>query len=436
MTNPDNCYVGIDVGTSGCRAIAINAAREIIAEARTELPPSQHSETGGSEQNPKDWWNAVTSVLTELTKQTSSSVKTIAVDATSSTLLLADRKGRPLTPALMYNDRRALEQAKRIAEIAPADSPASGPGSALAKLLYLLDTIKPDETPLALHQADWLNGKLTGHFGLADENNVLKLGFNPADRRWPEWLKALELPDGLLPKVQPIGSVLGTIEPSVTQQLGLPNDVKIIAGTTDSNAATLAAGISETADAVTSLGSTLVLKVLGDRPVTSARYGVYSHRIGDRWLIGGASNSGGAVLKQFFSDDELGELSAAIDPSIPSGLDYYPLPSTGERFPHNDPEMAPRLTPPAPDRKAFLHGLLESIANIEAEGYRRLAELGAPYPRRVFSSGGGAVNETWRQIRERVLGMSVINAERTEAAYGAAMLALNGCNVSAISTLD
>lgn len=428
MTNPDHCYVGVDVGTSGCRAVAIDEARNIVAEARTELPPSRHPDPGSSEQDPADWWHAATRVLAELAEQTPGPVRAVAVDATSSTLLLADRRGRPLTPALMYNDRRAVEQAERIAGIAPDDSPARGPGSALAKLLYLLDGVDADETPLALHQADWLTGRLTGRFGPADENNVLKLGFDPVDRCWPEWMQALALPDGLLPKVRPVGSVLGEIEHAVAQRLGLPSDVKIIAGTTDGNAATLAAGITETADAVTSLGSTLVLKVLGNRPVASAHYGVYSHRLGERWLTGGASNSGGAVLKQFFGNDELAALSAAIDPSVPSGLDYYPLAATGERFPYNDPEMPPRLSPPAPDRKAFLHGLLEGIADIEAEGYRRLAELGAPYPRRIFSSGGGAVNETWRQIRERVIGVPVICAAQTEAAYGAAVLASIGCN--------
>jgi sugar (pentulose or hexulose) kinase len=153
---------------------------------------------------------------------------------------------------------------------------------------------------------------------------------------------------------------------------------------------------------------------------------VYSHRIGDHWLIGGASNSGGAVLRQYFSDARLAELSARLRPDRPLGLGYYPLPCPGERFPRCDPDLPPRITPRPADDAEFLQGLLEGIAEIEAEGYARLATLGAPSPRRVFTAGGGAVNEAWRQIRERRLGMPVSRAPHTEAAFGAALVARAG----------
>lgn len=77
---------------------------------------------------------------------------------------------------------------------------------------------------------------------------------------------------------------------------------------------------------------------------------------GDSWLVGGASNTGGAVLKQFFSSDQLQQLSSRIDPSRPSSLDYYPLTKPGERFPVNDPQLQPRLTPRPDDDAAFLQG--------------------------------------------------------------------------------
>jgi hypothetical protein len=177
---------------------------------------------------------------------------------------------------------------------------------------------------------------------------------------------------------------------------------------------------------VTTLGTTLVVKVLSDRPVFAARYGVYSHRLGDSWLVGGASNSGGAVLRRFFADDELAALSARIDPARASPLDYYPLPRPGERFPVADPALLPRLDPRPADRVAFLHGVLEGLARIEALGYRRLAELGAPFPTRVLTTGGGAVNATWTAIRARHLGVPVSAVADRDAAYGAALLARAG----------
>ena len=171
---------------------------------------------------------------------------------------------------------------------------------------------------------------------------------------------------------------LGPLHPDTAALLGLPPETQVRAGTTDGVAAFLAAGAHAPGHGVTSLGSTLVLKLVSDRPVFSPAHGVYSHRLGDLWLTGGASNSGGAVLAQYFSADELRALTPLLKPDVPTGLDYYPLPGTGERFPVNDPALAPRLSPRPADRVVFLQGLLEGIARIEARGYELLTELGAP----------------------------------------------------------
>ena len=169
-----------------------------------------------------------------------------------------------------------------------------------------------------------------------------------------------------------------------------------------------------------------MLKVYSKHPLVSSRYGIYSHRLGDGWLTGGASNTGGAVLRKFFSDDEIVRFSQEIDPMHPLDLGYYPLPAAGERFPRSAPEMQPVLQPRPDNPRDFLPAILEGIAAIEAEGYGRLTELGAPFPKRVYTSGGGAVNETWRRIRQRRLGIPVLQAAHTEAAYGAALIARGG----------
>lgn len=90
------------------------------------------------------------------------------------------------------------------------------------------------------------------------------------------------------------------------------------------------------------MGSTLAIKLLSTTRIEDARFGVYSHRLDDKWLVGGASNTGGAVLRQIFTDEQLEKLSEQIDPMEASPLDYYPLQSVGERFPVADPNKAPR----------------------------------------------------------------------------------------------
>nr|GFC55682.1 xylulose kinase-1 [Tanacetum cinerariifolium]GFC90055.1 xylulose kinase-1 [Tanacetum cinerariifolium] len=93
---------------------------------------------------------------------------------------------------------------------------------------------------------------------------------------------------------------------------------------------------------VTSLGSTPAIKLLSTTRIEDARFRVYSHRLDDKWLVGGASNTGGAVLCQLFSDEQLENLSKQIDPMKPSLLDYYLIPTEGERFPIADPKFVPR----------------------------------------------------------------------------------------------
>ncbi|MGH6928662.1 MAG: FGGY-family carbohydrate kinase, partial [Dongiaceae bacterium] len=153
---------------------------------------------------------------------------------------------------------------------------------------------------------------------------------------------------------------------------------------------------------------------------------IYSHRLGDRWLAGGASNSGGAALLAHFTAEQMTTLMPRVSPDCPTGLDYYPLPSPGERFPIADPALQPRVSPRPPDDAVFFQGLLEGIAAIEARGYERLAALGASPLKRVITIGGGARNDAWTEIRARRLGVPVSVAEQTEAAFGTALLAHNG----------
>jgi len=267
--------------------------------------------------------------------------------------------------------------------------------------------------------------------GISDYHNALKLGYDVQHLCYPAWLLAIQQqlqPDIFwqvlrLPQVVAPGKPIGMVRAAISHQFHLPLSCQVCAGTTDSIAAFLASGAIAPGEAVTSLGSTLVIKLLSRTYVEDSRYGIYSHRLGDFWLVGGASNTGGAVLRQFFTDAELVMLSDRIDPSQPCSLDYYPLIKPGERFPYNDPHLSPRLTPRPDDPVAFLHGLLANMARIEAFAYERLADLGATPVSLVYTAGGGAQNAVWTSIRANQLGIPVRKSAHTEAAVGTALLA-------------
>jgi sugar (pentulose or hexulose) kinase len=412
--------IGIDLGTSGIRAALVDARRDTLAMARAPIGAAERGD-------PDAWWRALWEAIAALAREASlTDVEGIAVDGTSGTILPLDAAGRPLAPASLYNAPADPADVARVARAAPPGSAARGASSPLARALAWRGL---KSWAHLLHEADWLAGRLCGRFGISDWNNALKTGFDPAISGWPGWLRALDLDPALLPEVVPPGQTIGSISPPIARMLGLPAAVRIVAGTTDGCAAFLATGAVEEGDGVTSLGTTLTLKLLSARPVLAPDHGIYSHRIGSLWLPGGASNSGGGALAKYFSPAQLAALSARIDPSIVSGLDFYPLPSAGERFPIADGALLPRETPRPADDVVFLHGMLESIARVEAAGYRRLADLGAPVVRRVFTVGGGAGNPAWAAIRARVLGEAVPDVElqaprALEAAVGTAGLAL------------
>ncbi|MDV6032746.1 MAG: FGGY-family carbohydrate kinase [Phycisphaera sp. RhM] len=433
MPTNDDLFLGIDIGTSGVRSTVITQSGEPVATAIAGLPKPIEIDSRPC-QDPELWWNATCNCLSDLANRLKQNarnladVRALSVDGTSGTLLLADESLTPVSPGYLYNSAGFNREAEMIAAHAPPDSIANGPGSALARLMFLLEQTTFPPARFIFHQADWIAAKFLGGSqvqggGLSDETNVLKMGYDVVRRRWPDWIEDCGIPTRLLPHVHPVGDCFGSVSDAVCKQFGFALDVSVVAGTTDSNAAFLASGASKRGEGVTSLGTTLAIKLLSDQPVFDPSRGLYSHRIRDMWLPGGASNTGGGVLLDFFTPDQLSELQSNLDPSTPTGLDYYPLSKPGERFPIADPKLAPRLTPRPQDDAVFLQGMLESIAEIERVGYAALQERGAPAVHQVFTAGGGAANDAWTQIRTRVLGVPVLTADSSDAAVGAARIA-------------
>ena len=399
--------LGIDLGTSGVRIALINGEGALLHTAATAYTHNLC--------DPHDWAEATRVLIELIAADRRIRIQSVAVDGTSGTLLACTQQGEPLGQALAYSEA-CPEQMEQLHDLATDGGPAASSSGSLARALRLIE--QHGETVLLRHQADWVTGWLLQDWRWGEEGNNLRLGWHLQDQRWPQGMLGSSWHHAL-PQVRASGSILGTINPEVASSLGLSNEVSIVAGTTDSNAAVLAADPGDN-DGVTVLGTTLVMKRFTDQPLKGA--GITSHRVGGRWLCGGASNSGGGVLQQQFPGIDLAELSRQIDPERSSGLNYRPLPDIGERFPQDDPFCEPVLTPRPVSDVRHLHGLLEGMARIESEGWAKLTALGALPPQRVISIGGGARNPQWRRIRERVLGCPVVSSQAPPA-EGVARLA-------------
>ncbi|AQS88499.1 sugar kinase [Neoasaia chiangmaiensis NBRC 101099] len=408
--------LGIDIGTSGVRVAAIDRNGNPVGMAGRRFVDALAA------TDPATWWQLVGEAIAALRKTISlHDIASIGVDGTSGTMLAVDANGQPLGAPSMYRDvvhDPALHT--RLDEIAPPESAARGASSPLGRAIVLA---RGADVATILHQADWIAGRLRGVFDATDANNALKTGGDPDRLCWPDWIERLGLDRRLLPRIHAPGAPLGFVGDDGVA-LGLPRTARVHAGTTDGCASFLATGADQPGDAVTALGSTLVVKLLSAVRVDAPQYGIYSHRIDDHYLVGGASNTGGEVLLGLFGADRLAALSAALHPDRPSGLDYYPLLHPGERFPISDPALPPRLEPRPTDDALFFQGVLEGIATIEAAGYARLGDLGATPLRSLRSVGGGATNHAWTAIRQQRLNVPFLPSRSADACVGVAGLAL------------
>jgi len=451
--------LGIDIGTSGVRGCLVEVESNsgdlnhkptetlLLQKSVPMVFPEKNELTGASTQDSQIWTQAFETLFLELSKSPSFKRTTrIVADATSSTVLLCNPNGDAVTQALMYDDQQAKQAANKIqARISGhhLQSAATGASCTLAKVLHLISQLDSSETSEAVicHQIDWFNLWLTGTLGVTDENNALKLGYDSINDAWPDWVIDLIETEqnraGLVvevPKVLKPGAQLAVIRSEIADQFGLSESVKVHAGTTDSIAGFLASGAEKIGDAVSSLGSTLAVKIISKRPVFNQNYGIYSHRLGNNWLVGGASNVGGAVLLAHFSIDEMNELMTMLIKSesqphwqtmaLP---DYYPLIKLGERFPIADSGLQPKL-PPKPtspeqvQQAEFLLGLTQGLTRVEQLGYQRLEDLGAGSGQRLFSVGGGTKNRLWTTLRQQHLPFQQAEPDSLDAAFGVTRL--------------
>lgn len=370
--------------------------------------------------DPKAWISAMDILLENTLKEKPTllkSVKAICASGTSGSCLLVDslQNGAVTRHPRMYNfdivastssDDKAsvIKVCDYLEKFAPPRHTARANTGSLAKLILWQEQQAIKGGEVLAHQSDYCamhllhdTTKKCGS-GLKDRqisissdwHNCLKLGYDVQKLEWPSWLlsclkeSGVDDPNKVLPSnvVSP-GIPMGNIAPSLQEKFSLPPDCVVVGGTTDSNAAFFAAigGTSaEFGTSVTSLGSTLAMKQLSKTFCEDADRGVYSHRFPlfnentddliseEAWLVGGASNVGCAVLRQEkFSNKELVDLSKDIDPAGESPLKYYPLTKTGERFPIADSTRKPILTPIPDKRKDYLHGILQSITDVEKQ---------------------------------------------------------------------
>ncbi len=476
-------FVGLDLGTSGARISIIqgnNPPRESNIPKYKEV--HNDSITYSNYDDPESWTDAITTLLRNTPSHLLKTTQAICVSGTSASCMLVDSyTGKVSRSPRMYDyditnsDGQGVDPTAKIKtqelieKYVPEEHSTRAPTSALSKLIHYNYCKNMSKTEVLAHQSEYVAntiflsnpmksgaGEVNKREYISDWHNALKLGYDVKNLCYPAWLldclNHIGLNERVLPKVVAPGEVIGSISEMVSKEFGIHSDAVVVGGTTDSNAAFVAAtaqdGAPQYGTAVTSLGSTLAIKMLSKSYVENSSRGVYSHRFplfgqsestqndsDEAWLVGGASNVGCGILrKENFSNDELDILSQEIDVTKDTQLMYYPLTKRGERFPIADGEKEPLLTPKPESRAEYLKAILQGISLVEKQAFQVLGDLGADpqYPDVVWTCGGGSRNEAWIKMRQRILdsgrydeaiGVKVMKANNVEASFGAAVLA-------------
>jgi sugar (pentulose or hexulose) kinase len=426
----EQVWVGVDIGTQGCRVAVVDESGRLLASGASPIR-SEHPSPGRHEQRPEDWKAAVSAACREaLSTMPRAMVGAIAVSGTSGTFVIGDRDGRALSPALMYDDERGVDDHHAIADAWRDCGIRNGyqvqPTWALPKLAWALRNVSAAASGRIYHVADFIGSWLAGVPVPTDMSHALKTGYDLVGRRWPsEAFDAAGLPTSVLPPVVPAGTVVGQVSDTAAAACGMPAaGAAIVSGMTDGCAAQIASGAMRVGQWNSSLGTTFVLKGVTRELLRDPLGAVYSHAHPDEgWLPGGASNSGGGVLATNFPGADLSAMDAAATAYLPTAVVRYPLSMRGERFPFVRTDAAPFvLGRPRDDAEAYA-ALLQGVAFVERLGLSYVQSLGAEVAGPVAFTGGATRSDQWTQLRVDVLGRPARLTEHADGAFGMAVLA-------------
>jgi sugar (pentulose or hexulose) kinase len=382
------------------------------------------------EQDPHEWWNGVCqtlrAVLAQLKLKASPLfVSGIVVASTSGSLLLADRHGDPVRPAILYDDARGSAIAGRLRHNLPSQDVQYNSSYSVIKAAWVQreEPAVWERVSRLLHPADWLTGKFTGLFDTTDFSNALKLGFDSEHQAWGQAVSLLKLPLEIFPRVVRPGTQVGRVSALAAEATGLEAGIPVLAGTTDGMASLIASGARNPHDANTTLGTTIVWKVLSKTKPRLAE-GTYCHRHpADIWAPGAASNSGPGSLRPGGASLPPAELDRLAAEHLPSSHLCYMLPAKGERFPFLNPQAVTFFEGTASTPGQSYAAQLQSLAFIERWGYERLRECGVTAGHEIYSTGSAAASPVLSQLRAQVLQRRVLRCLYPASAFGAAILA-------------
>lgn len=442
-----NTYLGIDCSTTATKAILIDEAGAVVGVAASEYP-YETPKPLWSQQDPDLWWRATVQSIRQVVSRSGVSpqaVKGIGLTGQMHGLVLLDKEGAVLRPAILWNDQRTQAQCdeirarlgrERLIQVTGNDALT---GFTAPKILWVQQE-EPDIYGRIAHillPKDYVRFKLTGAYAVDKAGGAGTLLFDLKRRDWsPEVVAALDMDPDWLPPTFEGTAVTGTLSPAAAAATGLPAGIPVVGGGGDQAANAVGTGAVVEGIVALSLGTSGVVFAATDTPAIepAGRLHAFCHAVPGKWHFMGVMLSAAGSLRWFrdtlapgtdFAD--LVATATAVNAGS-DGLLFLPY-LTGERTPHPDPLARGAFVglTVRHGREHMTRAVLEGVAFGLGDSFELMRQAGITAIRQVRVSGGGARSPLWRQILADVFDTELVTVNTAEgAAYGAALLAATG----------
>ncbi len=437
-------FLGMDVGTSGTRAVLVDEQGNVVSSASEEHAPFRTPHPGWAEQDPEDWWRAALSAIRfalAAAPEPHQPIAGVGLTGQMHGAVLLDKDGIVLRPSLIWCDTRTQPQCdwlhttigyERLIEL--TCNPAL-PNFTLTKLLWVKEH-EPEifaRTAHILCPKDYVRFRLTGTYAIDVQEASGTLLLDVTNRRWSEEVAAASgIPLAWLPEVFESPEVCAAISQKAADLTGLAAGTPVVAGAGDQGAGAVGMGILQPGSVSATIGTSGVVFAATAAPIKDpkGRLHTFCHAVPGRWHVMGVTQSAGLSFRwlkeTFFASQNYDQLTAAAAQVAPGsdGLEWAPY-LLGERTPHLDPAVRAAFAGISTIHTGahFVRAVLEGVAYSLEDTFTLFAALGIPVTG-IRLGGGGARGPLWRQIQADVYGhpVEILTAEEG-GAFGAALMA-------------
>lgn len=445
-TSSSAIFIGVNLGSERVNIVAVTAQGTILAESSAPFPRDNTSTSGDRhnthETDPETWWEATRMALGHLVGQLQkiiplSNLKAISISGDPGALVIVNRAGNPLLPAILAEDTRGTEYAKSLNFHGREHCAKMGfqfrAEDPLAKIVWLKENdLKHYEDALFVHQTDFIIGRLKGMPDVTEFSFAMRTGCDLIDECWPDWLDYdmyLSVRDRL-PFLRHLGTRVGSISSKASAVTGLPTGMSIVMGTTTVMAAFLASGARKEGDLHTVFGKNLTISGISPTMMRSSQELIRNNKLPNRkWAFSVNSRTGTDWITAWFPSKTFAELETMIEGRLPNKYLAYPNVSKEETFPFVSNSAEGFVTPATEDQGVQFAACLQGTALFERYCYQRLGNLAGEQgaPGDVYTGGEWSTSDLWMQCRADVTGR--INRRmrgHSDAALGTAIIAALG----------